>query len=172
MSRLPWQVLVYPYRMKVDGTLEYALLRRADGGWWQGVAGGGEDSELPSEAAKRESFEEIGAPYDCPLLELNTVTSVPISAYSNAKELNELWGGNVYVIPQYCFGLKMSNSEIVLSEEHTEYRWLSYEDAQPMIHFHANMIAMWELHARLTGQGVTELGLHGLECMLPSKSDG
>ncbi|HEY5728739.1 MAG TPA: hypothetical protein VIS72_01715 [Anaerolineales bacterium] len=32
--------------------LEYALLMRADEGFWQGIAGGGEDDEYPLETAR------------------------------------------------------------------------------------------------------------------------
>lgn len=41
MARVPFQVLVYLYRRTAEA--EFALFRRADGGWWQGIAGGGEE---------------------------------------------------------------------------------------------------------------------------------
>ncbi|MDX9955097.1 MAG: NUDIX domain-containing protein, partial [Anaerolineae bacterium] len=62
MARAPFQVLVYPYRRKLDGQIEIALLKRADAGYWQGIAGGGEDPESPLEAARRETYEESGIP--------------------------------------------------------------------------------------------------------------
>ena len=55
MARAPFGVLVYPYLQVAGGDLEYALLRRADLGWWQGVTGGGEDDETPFETARRET---------------------------------------------------------------------------------------------------------------------
>lgn len=63
MSRAPFQVLVYPYQKLEDGTFNYALFRRADQRWWQRIAGGGEDDELPEQAARREAHEEAGIPY-------------------------------------------------------------------------------------------------------------
>ena len=60
MPRAPFNVLVYPFRRGGDGAYEYALLGRADEGWWQGVSGGGEDDESPLEAALRETTEETG----------------------------------------------------------------------------------------------------------------
>lgn len=52
MPRAPFQVLVFPYRKNLLDQFEFALLLRADEGFWQGIAGGGEDSETPLEAAK------------------------------------------------------------------------------------------------------------------------
>ena len=58
MARAPFQVLVYPYRKTREDGLEYALLKRSDAGYWQGIAGGGEDNETLLEAARREAYEE------------------------------------------------------------------------------------------------------------------
>lgn len=57
----------------------------------------------------------------------------------------------------------MHDTDIPLSPEHSEYRWLRYEEAQAMIHFDGNRTALWELHARLSGLKPRELGLHGLK---------
>jgi hypothetical protein len=46
-----FRVLVFPFRRAVDGVV-YALFRREDAGYWQGVAGGGEVGESPLEAAR------------------------------------------------------------------------------------------------------------------------
>jgi 8-oxo-dGTP pyrophosphatase MutT (NUDIX family) len=57
--RAPYQVLVLIFR-RTGQNIEYALLRRADGGGWQGVAEGSEDAEAPLAAARRELWEEAG----------------------------------------------------------------------------------------------------------------
>jgi hypothetical protein len=51
MTRAPFQIRVYPYRQAGDGQPEYCLRKRADAGWRQAIAGGGEDDEMPFEAA-------------------------------------------------------------------------------------------------------------------------
>ena len=56
MTRAPFQVLVFPYRFPSGGGVEYAVFRRADLSFWQGVSGGGGDGETPFEAAKREAL--------------------------------------------------------------------------------------------------------------------
>jgi dATP pyrophosphohydrolase len=62
------------------------------------------------------------------------------------------WGKDVYVIPEYTFGVKPDSKDINLSVEHTEYRWVSYEDAVAMLQWDSNKNALWELNARITGK--------------------
>lgn len=51
--RAMFQVLVIPFRETPQGAL-FAVLKTEDGGYWQFVAGGGEDDDTPLEAARRE----------------------------------------------------------------------------------------------------------------------
>ncbi len=158
MPRAPFQVLVFPYRQLKDGSMEYVLMRRADQGWWQPIAGGGEDDETPEQAARREAYEEAGLPGELSLVRLDTVEPIPVVYFRDSH----LWGDEIYVIPQYCFGLSVIDDKIVLSPEHSEYRWLSYLAAQSLLKFDGNRTALWELHARLTGLGPRALGREGL----------
>ena len=59
MARAPYQVLVIPFR-KSKTQIFFCLLKRSDAGYWQFVAGGGEDKEAPEQAAIREATEELG----------------------------------------------------------------------------------------------------------------
>jgi len=158
MPRAPFNVLVYPYECLANGGVRYAVLRRSDEAWWQAVAGGGEDNETPAIAAARETFEETGISVEHPLLELSTVIPVPVIHF----EENQLWGDELYVIPQYCFGALFRNTMLVLSSEHTEYRWLRYEEAQSLLRYDGDRTALWELHSRLLGCGPRSVGKQGL----------
>jgi dATP pyrophosphohydrolase len=149
MARAPFQVLVYPYRKNSNEQIEYALMKRSNEGFWQGIAGGGEYNEKPLEAAKRETYEESGIPTTSEFIQLDTIEPVPVIEFKNSH----LWGDNVYVIPQYCFGVTSQDIQIVISHEHTEYKWLSYEDAYQLIKFDGNKTALWELDKRLKGKG-------------------
>ena len=102
MARAAFNVAVYPYRQMANGTFEYALLQRSDAGFWQGVSGGGEDEETPLAAAQRETFEETGIPADSVFLPLDTVEPIRVTVFGNSH----LWGEDVYVVPQYCFGVQ------------------------------------------------------------------
>jgi dATP pyrophosphohydrolase len=148
MPRAPFQVLVYPYRLHTGG-IEYALFKRADAGFWQAVAGGGEDSETALEAARRETWEEAGLPLDSDFLRLDSIESIRVTEFKDSY----LWGENVYVIPQFCFGVLVSGQPIVLSDEHSEYAWFSYAEADRLVKFDGNKTALWELNQKLTGRG-------------------
>jgi len=149
MARAPFQILVYPYRKTRSGQFEYALFRRADEGFWQGVAGGGEDEEKPLEAAIRETYEESGISPASAFMLLDTVDSVPMTEFRDSHA----WGDNIYVIPQYCFGVTGENLQITISREHTEYKWFSYEEAYKLVKYDGNKTALWELDQRLKGRG-------------------
>jgi dATP pyrophosphohydrolase len=142
--RAPFQVLLIPYRRRPCG-LEFAVLRRADAGYWQFVAGGGEDDETPAEAAARETREETGL--TGPLTPLDSFSTVPREGVGAAAH----WPPDLYVIPQHCFAIDAGTREIALSPEHTEVRWVPYERARELLKWDSNRNALWELNERLTG---------------------
>jgi dATP pyrophosphohydrolase len=148
MSRAPFNVLVLIYRRDGD-SLRYALLQRADAGYWHTVSGGAEDDETPLQAARREMYEETGLSPDSDFVRLDTTTPVPVSAYRGSFN----WPPDLYVIPQYCFGAQAHDDRLVLSPEHTDYQWLDYEVAHRLIEYEGTKIALWELDRRLRGLG-------------------
>lgn len=148
MPRAPFQVLIYPYRLR-NGFYEYAIFLRTDNGIWQTVAGGGEDEETPLQAARRELGEETGILTSGPLLPLQTIEPIRVTEFSSSYR----WDEELYVIPQYCFGVDVGEAEIQLSHEHREVRWLSYAEAQALVYHEGNRTALWELDARLRGRG-------------------
>ena len=148
MSRAPFNVHVLPFR-KTDEVFEYAILRRSDTGYWQGIAGGGEDNETPLAAAKRESFEECKIPYEATYIKLDSVTPIPVYFFQGDFS----WGDDIYVIPQYAFGVDAAGCAISLSPEHTEYKWLPYEEAYELLHYHNTKNDLWELNQRLKEKG-------------------
>ncbi|PKO06381.1 MAG: NUDIX pyrophosphatase [Chloroflexi bacterium HGW-Chloroflexi-3] len=149
MPRAPFQVLVFPYRKNLQNQFEFALLLRADEGFWQGIAGGGEDDETPLEAARRETFEETGIGTTSTFIQLDTIESVPVTEFKDSS----IWGEDVYVIPQYCFGVSTSQFDINISDEHSAYGWFLYEQAHQILKFDGNKTALWELNQRLKKKG-------------------
>ncbi|MFC1953573.1 NUDIX pyrophosphatase [Chloroflexota bacterium] len=148
MARATFNAGVFPYRKNREGVFEYALLKRADAGFWQGVTGGGEDNETPLETAKRETFEETGISTDSDFVQLDTIAAVRVTHFTVTH-----WPKDLFVIPMYMFGVFADNQEIILSPEHTEYRWMKYEQAYEMIKFENNKTALWELDRRVRGLG-------------------
>ena len=82
--RAPFQVLVLPYRKTPSG-FKYAILRQSGSGYWEFVSGGGEDTEKPFEAAKREIEEDIGIiAEDVNLMPLDSLRTQPKSDFSDS----------------------------------------------------------------------------------------
>jgi dihydroneopterin triphosphate diphosphatase len=146
MTRAAFQVLVIPYRTVADGEPRYLLLKRSDLDVWQWIAGGGEADEKPEQTARREAREEADIPEDARLIQLDSMTSIPATYFAD----KQLWGTDVYVIPEYSFGVEVQDEEVYLSGEHSEYAWLDYKTARNRLEWDSNKTALWELHTRLS----------------------
>jgi dATP pyrophosphohydrolase len=147
MTRAPFQILVFPYQCLADGTPRYAVFRRNEekGGYWQGIAGGGEDGETPSAAAQREAAEEAGIPPRLKVFQLDAMCMIPVVDVCGGFT----WGPNVLVVPEYAFGVGVDSPDLRLSEEHAEYRWVDHQEALGSLRWDSNKTALWELHHRL-----------------------
>lgn len=145
--REPYNVLVLPYRITDSGPM-FCIMLRSDMGVWQFIAGGGEDGEQPLEAAIRESYEEAGIKGKMEFHSLESMTYVPVFYFS--EKVREYWGKHRIVIPVHCFCLELENTAIMLSEEHTDYKWCTYSEAEKLLHFDIDKTALWELNYKLT----------------------
>lgn len=153
MPRAPYQVLVLPFRETEDGTIEYALFRRKDMAFWQSIAGGGEDDETPLDTARREAFEEAGIGMGAPIYSLKTLASVPV--YHFAEAVN--WPKELYVIPQVAFAIDVGEQDLKISDEHTTFKWMPFEEAMELLHWEGNQTALWELNERLLNDHLVEI---------------
>ena len=137
--RSPFQVLIFPF-IKDRGEYYYCLFKRADLNIWQAIAGGGEGDETPLEAAKREFFEEISTMRaNSDFIRLSSMTTIPAA---NIKGL--IWG-NIIMIPEISFGIEMQSKDINLGNEHTQYQWNVYKEAEVKLRYDSNKSALWEL---------------------------
>jgi dATP pyrophosphohydrolase len=143
-TRAPFQVLVLPFR-RSGPAVKYALFRRTDAGYWQGIAGGGESGETPPMAARRETFEESGILPTAALYELSMRSHVPVTEF----EARAYWPRDLYVIPEYAFAVEAETSSLILSDEHMSAEWLSEEEAIARLHWQTNKVALWELAQRI-----------------------
>ncbi len=148
MPRAPFQVLVLPYR-KTAEALEFAVFRRSDYSCWQGIAGGGEDDEIPLEAAKREAFEEAGISGVCHFMLLQATCTIPVTFFQDGGT----WNKSLYVVPEHSFGADCTGQTLVLSDEHVAMEWLSYVEAYARLTYDSNRTALWELNLRLLERG-------------------
>lgn len=144
--RQPHQILVFPYKKQEDGTYLYGIFcRTGKKERWQGIAGGVETGETWLEAAKREANEEAGISYNAKIIELESISTIPV--LNVVKEF--IWGKDTYLIYEHCFGIDAKNENIKLSNEHTKMKWLTYEQAIKKLTWDSNKNALWELNERL-----------------------
>lgn len=145
MSRAPFQVLVFPYRILDNSEIAYAVFRRQDDGMpWQAISGGGEDAETPLEAARREAWEEAGiAPHNT-YVKLDSCATIPVIHFADFRDREEL-----FVIPEFSFGVEVVEGTVRLSREHAEFAWLPYQEAHAVLRWDSNKNALWELDRRL-----------------------
>jgi len=141
--RKPFQVLVIPF-FKNGEKYYYGLFKRSDMQIWQMIAGGGEEGETPIDAAKRELFEESGINKEANFIRLSSFNTIPAV---NIHGL--LWGNDIVMIPEICFGLEVTSETIQLSSEHIDFEWLSYDEAVKRLKYDSNKSALWELDYRL-----------------------
>ena len=143
--RAPFQILAIPYKKGEE--LKYCILRRSDSSQWQFVAGGGEDNDTPEEAAIREVSEEVGI-ITKKIIRLTSMAYLPVDII---KEIHRKHWLNTYVIPEYCFAFECFD-EIKLSNEHTKYSWVTYEEALRLLAWDSNKTALYELNCRLLAE--------------------
>src|SRR5688500_2763143 len=142
--RAPFQVLVLPFRRTNGGLYEFALFLRSDAGYWQAIAGGGEEGESPLAAAQREAHEEAGIPTSAPYYRLQATASVPVHHFAARAS----WPRDLYVIPEHAFAVDVGAHGVVLSDEHQRVEWVAADTGESMLHWHSNRVALWELAER------------------------
>ena len=130
---------VYSYE---SNKLSFLLLKRSRTKiyeyLWQGVAGKIEKNELAWQAALRELKEETG------------LTAQRMFVADYVSKFYEKHGDRINLVP--VFGIEVKNKKVSLSEEHCNFKWLSFKKA----------------HAKLTWNGQKK-GLKAVHSMLNSK---
>ena len=114
---------VYPYR-SIAGKNEFLVLKRSShkryAGQWRMVGGKIEDGEMAWEAGLRELKEEIR---NKPIL----YWAIPSLNHFYNHRKNE-----IELIPAFAAQLD-DHAEIVLNEEHSEYKWIEYKEFNDFI---------------------------------------
>lgn len=115
--------------------LKYLLLKRTltRGCYWQSVSGRIENNESAIEAAKREVYEETG---------LTSREIVDIDYINTFYELD-----TIFLEP--CFGIRVESERVKISDEHTEHKWLGFEDAVKTLKWNGNKRALEILNQQL-----------------------
>lgn len=104
---------------------EILCVSSSDHAQWQFISGGGENSETPLNAAKRETLDKGGIRAER-WIELKSLAYILVTIISEKRRRH--WGNDNYVIPEYAFGFACFD-DIRLSHEHIEYIRRTYEEA-------------------------------------------
>jgi dihydroneopterin triphosphate diphosphatase len=145
MSKRSFQILVIPFFRNHDQNFQYCIFKRADESYWQAIAGGGGIEESPIQAATREVVEETGISHTAQYFQLETISSIPAYYFQDLDCSHQ----KPYVIPNYCFAVKVSDCKITLSAEHSQYQWVNYQTAKRLLRWDDNKTALWELNEKL-----------------------
>ncbi len=142
----PIQVLILPFIIVNDKIL-FVIFKRSDSDVWQFISGGNEDKETLLETAKRECFEEASIGVNCKYYKLDSFATIPASIFPMKYRIN--WGLDCFVVKEYKFAVKLLEDSIIISKEHKEYRWVSYEEALNLLTYESNRSALAELNDRI-----------------------
>ena len=145
--RAPYQILAILYKRENDKIL-YGIFYRNSHPIWQFISGGGENNEKPLETVIREIKEETSLVVEkAQIKQLDSKTTIPVLNITGEYT----WGTNVYVVPEYSYAVEIEgeNSNIQLSNEHKEYKWVEYDEAVEKLKNDSNKTALWELNEKL-----------------------
>ena len=112
------QVDSYIY-LKTDTGLKYLMLKRNTGKHyehlWQGVAGKIEKGEAAWQTVVRELKEETGK------------SPVKLFVADHIASFYDARNDRILIVP--IFGIEVESDEVKLSEEHSDYKWVSFDEA-------------------------------------------
>lgn len=147
--RKPHQILAFPFIKENNEYLFGIFCRNGSKEVWQGIAGGVEDFDKTyKDACMREANEEAGITDFSNIIELESICTMPVPNVTKKF----IWGYDVLLIYEHCFGIECKNKDIVLSDEHSKMEWLNYEDAKKKLKWDSNKNALWELNYRLSNK--------------------
>ena len=133
------QVDSYIYRNTAAG-LVYLMLKRSPGKYyehlWQGVAGKIEKGETAVQTIIRELHEETG------MKPKKMFAADHIASFYDARKDR--------ILMVTIFGIEVENSKVHLSEEHSEYKWVSFEEALALLTWKGQKEGLRTVHEEIT----------------------
>ena len=126
-------VQVFLYTRKPE--FKVLILKRTQerGNFWQPISGGIEEGENSYDTIKREVFEETG------IQDIKNVFDLDYS-FTFKAPISRKWMRDI------CFAAEIDNLfDVILSNEHDEYRWCNEKEAKKLLKWKHNLIALYKL---------------------------
>lgn len=127
------ELILYKFEKKC---LKFLLLKRSlkDGGFWQPITGSLEEKESNLDCAFRELKEETGI----------------INPSLNFKPIYKFtWEKDGQPIKEFVYAAETHDCQIILSNEHIDYQWSTYEEAIKLLPFKDNREALLKVKVSL-----------------------
>ena len=108
---------------KINGSYNVLLMKRATRilkDMWCYIGGSLEQGEKAWEAAIREIKEETG------------ITNVTLYSSNTFDQIYSPLDNYIYIAPVFV-GFIEENQDVVLNNEHSEYKWLSFDEARELV---------------------------------------
>ena len=133
------QVDSYIYRITDNGPV-YLMMKRSPCKYyehlWQGVAGKIEKGETAVQTVVRELKEETG------MKPKKMFAADHIASFYDARN------DRILMVP--IFGIEVENSDVRLSEEHSEYKWVSFDEALALLTWTGQKEGLRTVHDEIT----------------------
>ena len=143
MKYAPFKTLLFPYKLK-DKIPFFAIFKKRSENHWQALSGSVLTGESTDTAVVRYGLDALGISSDAKYFKLDSRAMIPFEYASD-----EDWEKEVFVIPEDCFAILIDGSDLLLSEEIEDIKWLEYKNAIEMVKWDSNKTALWELNFRL-----------------------
>lgn len=145
--REPFQALVLLFAYGFDTERRYCIFKRKKGKYWQFLSGGKEkeDNEI-QDTVIREVFEEVGL-----MINRQQIIALETTTCISPEWFGGQFGKDVLLVTEKCFAVRIDlDVEIVLSDEHSAYQWVTYSQAMKKLKWDSNKVALYELNRRLS----------------------
>lgn len=139
---------------QVENDIEFLLIKRADDdelfpGLWQMVTGSIDENEKAFETALREIREETG------LIPLKLWVAPNVNSFYNQTK------DAINLIPVFAV-LVDSNSKVVISNEHSDYKWAKIDEAKKMLAWNGQRKSVDTIHQYFTKE-ISNLNLNEIK---------
>lgn len=148
--REPISISVFLYR-EINNSRNYLLFKRvaspelALSDFWQSITGGKESGESLENTVLREVLEESGI----------SLTNISQSVFQYEYPIKPEWYSkypkSASTIKEFVFAASI-NSDPILSSEHSEFGWFSFEKAKSLLGFDSSIKALCAVEASLNAK--------------------